>query len=810
VWQTGGNPATTGLYACPWLFPTPPSTSSSVPSAGSSLSGDNEAGNAAPSAAAIAGGSGRNQPTVSSTGLAGVESRQSGGSLVQRAASQTWCNSCWDPSKGPAERRHVVAHCNECKEELCDDCVRAHQVVRVTREHELVKLEHPPQQMNGDFRSELPPRVPIGARAPIGAATAAAGPPARMANNAGAEVARPFAGLNLAGPGGQAAVAAAAAGGLVNGSYAPPVSETEMVAVFANAMERARAEAVNLVRQTNQKMGLIEETLISVTDMENRVNAQYNELSEKLKLSSKALITAIQRRERELMERLDRVRTVKLSALENQQNKLNQASMELRKNADALSQGRNATAASGDQMRLINANTNAENTLRKVDMQCGSFQVNEDDAFEFVALDAAPNLVETLGRVGYVAGSAYAPASHAQGDVLVTSGSNGGGSGNGGRPAIIDRESTFTVTIKDHLIEACQANNNLLVTIIDPDGRSFPQRVIAMPSPPNQPGTYKVIWTPSSEGVHSVNIMVKGLHIKGSPFAVRARAGRNYASIGPPKFEFGGEGETDGQLCRPWGVCCSKEGLILVANRSNNRIEVYNPDGSFSHKFGGSGSGRGQFDRPASVICDKKNRVIVADKDNHRVQIFNVKGEHILSFGEKGSRNGQFNYPWDVACNSRDQILVSDTRNHRIQLFDTSGNFVTRYGYEGASWRHFDSPRGVCFTADDRAVVTDFNNHRLLVVNADFQFAQFLGGEGAKPGEFTRPNGVAVDEEGHIIVADSRNNRVQIFTSSGVFVNSFGTSGTGPGEFDRPSGVCISPSGEIIVVDFGNNRVQVF
>ena len=73
--------------------------------------------------------------------------------------------------------------------------------------------------------------------------------------------------------------------------------------------------------------------------------------------------------------RLDRVRTVKLSALENQQNKLNQASMELRKNADALSQGRNATAASGDQMRLINANTNAENTLRKVEMQCGSFQV---------------------------------------------------------------------------------------------------------------------------------------------------------------------------------------------------------------------------------------------------------------------------------------------------------------------------------------------------------------------------------------------------------------------------------------------------
>jgi tripartite motif-containing protein 71 len=30
---------------------------------------------------------------------------------------------------------------------------------------------------------------------------------------------------------------------------------------------------------------------------------------------------------------------------------------------------------------------------------------------------------------------------------------------------------------------------------------------------------------------------------------------------------FGKEGEKDGDLCRPWGVCCSKEGFILVANR---------------------------------------------------------------------------------------------------------------------------------------------------------------------------------------------------------------------------------------------------
>lgn len=81
------------------------------------------------------------------------------------------------------------------------------------------------------------------------------------------------------------------------------------------------------------------------------------------------------------------------------------------------------------------------------------------------------------------------------------------------------------------------------------------------------------------------------------------------------------EGEADGQLCRPWGVCCDKTGRIIVADRSNNRIQIFNPNGSFSHKFGSHGIEAGQFDRPAGVTVDPNDRLIVADKDNHRIQV---------------------------------------------------------------------------------------------------------------------------------------------------------------------------------------------
>lgn len=287
----------------------------------------------------------------------------------------------------------------------------------------------------------------------------------------------------------------------------------------------------------------------------------------------------------------------------------------------------------------------------------------------------------------------------------------------------------------------------------------------------------------------------------------------NYADAGRPKIVFGKEGSSDGDLCRPWGVCCSREGNIIVADRSNHRIQIFSQEGKFLSKFGQHGKkDPGYFDRPAGVAVDPLGRIVVTDKDNHRVQVFTKEGRFLFMFGEEGCRNGQFNYPWDVAINSVGNIVVSDTRNHRIQMFSMNGTFLNKYGFENVSYhcKHFDSPRGVCFASKGSIIVTDFNNHRLVVIDSNFEQAKFLGVEGSAAKQFLRPQGVAVDDEGNIIVADSRNNRIQVFKENGSYLCQFGSSGTEPGQFDRPSGICFTPDGKIVVVDFGNNRIQIF
>jgi len=251
----------------------------------------------------------------------------------------------------------------------------------------------------------------------------------------------------------------------------------------------------------------------------------------------------------------------------------------------------------------------------------------------------------------------------------------------------------------------------------------------------------------------------------------------------------------------------TKHYLIAIADRSNNRIQLLDFNSSslsisVLQVFGSGPSTRaGLFDRPAGITINTNlNHIIVADKDNHRIQVFDLRGRYLFKFGEKGNRVGQFCYPWDVdSCPLSHQIAVSDTRNRRVQLFTPYGQYITHFAHP------LDSPRGVCFLGDKKIVVSDFNKHRLIVFDkfgCKEEMNKIIGfGEGNGWGEFLRPQGISISGNS-IFCTDSRNNRICIYN---LFTQSF--------EYlsddlncDRPSGLDVIDN-VLVVVDFGNNRL---
>lgn len=274
---------------------------------------------------------------------------------------------------------------------------------------------------------------------------------------------------------------------------------------------------------------------------------------------------------------------------------------------------------------------------------------------------------------------------------------------------------------------------------------------------------------------------------------------------GVPMFSFGREGQEEGQVSRPWGLCVDREGNIIIADRRNNRIQIFSNRGEFKTMFGAKGTGPGEFDLPAGITTDTYGRIIVIDKDNHRVQIFTSSGNFILKFGSFGKECGQFQYPWDVAVNTLGNIVVTDTRNHRIQLFTSDGTYITKFVFEGANPAKMlkgpTTPRGVCFTTSGNIIVSDFENHRLLMVDPTLtKVLHCVGREGSGIGELNRPSGIVTDDDGRIIVADSKNHRVLVFTTELRILWAVDLKSPGLDDKDRPSDVALTPEGYLVVL----------
>ena len=92
-------------------------------------------------------------------------------------------------------------------------------------------------------------------------------------------------------------------------------------------------------------------------------------------------------------------------------------------------------------------------------------------------------------------------------------------------------------------------------------------------------------------------------------------------SSGKKKTTIGSEGSGELQFNQPQGIAITGE-VIYVAEYSGNRIHKLTTGGEFLGTFAESLSDIGQFDCPFDIKISPNGMVYVADKENDRVQVF--------------------------------------------------------------------------------------------------------------------------------------------------------------------------------------------
>jgi len=162
--------------------------------------------------------------------------------------------------------------------------------------------------------------------------------------------------------------------------------------------------------------------------------------------------------------------------------------------------------------------------------------------------------------------------------------------------------------------------------------------------------------------------------------------------------EYDVAGDGPNTFNRPTDVAFAPNGDFFVSDGYvNSRVAKFSSTGAFIKSWGGPGNGPGQFNTVHSIVIDRRNRVLVADRDNHRIQIFDLDGVFVEEWTHLGS-------PYALFITDDDVLYVADGVNGKVWIADAAEGALLGAieGTDGIHWVAVSSA-GEVYAASNRS-----------------------------------------------------------------------------------------------------------
>ena len=137
-----------------------------------------------------------------------------------------------------------------------------------------------------------------------------------------------------------------------------------------------------------------------------------------------------------------------------------------------------------------------------------------------------------------------------------------------------------------------------------------------------------------------------------------------FSADGTLLHSWGEEGRGPGQFALPHGLRVDRHGRVLVLDRTNRRLQVFDADGLYLEEWP-------DLAAPNDLFIDQDDNVFIAEGE-YRISVFNLDGQLLARWGEHGEAPGQFaNGPHGLWLDSRGDLYVAEVPflDNRLQKF---------------------------------------------------------------------------------------------------------------------------------------------
>ncbi|CAH2222410.1 E3 ubiquitin- ligase TRIM32 [Pelobates cultripes] len=246
----------------------------------------------------------------------------------------------------------------------------------------------------------------------------------------------------------------------------------------------------------------------------------------------------------------------------------------------------------------------------------------------------------------------------------------------------------------------------------------------------------------------------------------------------------------------------------------------------FLRKMGSKGNMPGMFNLPVSLHITPLGEVLVADRGNHRIQLFNRKGFHkeirrspsgidtfVLSFLGADLPNL---IPLSVTVNCHGLIGVTDHYDNSVKVYTMEGRCITCHRSQ------LSKPWGITAMPSGQFVVTDVEGGKLWCLTVDRSLGVV---KYSRLCSAVRPKFVTCDQEGTVYFTQGlglnlENRQCEHHLEGGFSIGSVGPDGqlgrqishffSENEDFRCIAGMCVGARGDLIVADSGRKEILNF